>query len=220
MGEHMTSKYQMWLTYNGGTEKIRFPVLPARINVKKANSSKSVSIQGLGEVIIKGDPSAVEISFSSFFPALPFLGVEVETSPSELEEKITACQNSEKPVQFLITGTNINMFFSIESFNVHEDGGDVGTLHYTLNLKEYKEVSARRVNVSGGRAALPSRVFIRTDNRLPQRLYTVVKGDSLWSISMRNFGTEKRLSEIFNLNREKITDPNLIREGLVLRLMP
>ena len=74
----MASSYQMWLTHNGGTERIRFPVLPETITVRKRAENESVSIQGLGEVVIKQNPEAVVISFSSFFPATPFPGVQFD----------------------------------------------------------------------------------------------------------------------------------------------
>ena len=68
----MPSKYQMWLTFNGETEKIRFPVLPEKINIKNSISNKSINIDGLSEVVIAGVPNATVISFSCFFPARHF----------------------------------------------------------------------------------------------------------------------------------------------------
>lgn len=218
----MSSKYQMWLTYNGEKEKLRFPVLPEEINIKKGLSSKSVDIQGLGEVVIMQDPTAITISFSSFFPSAPFPGVQFEdlTPPSDLKDKITEWQKSDLPVHFIVTGTTINIFCIIEDFTYSEKGGDIGALHYTLSLKEYKEVHARQVkiDVPTKKATAPAETPARTDNRAQEKTYTVKKGDCLWNIAAKYLGSGSRYTEIVKLNSDKIKNPNLIYPGQVLRL--
>ncbi len=218
----MPSKYQMWLTYNGEKEKLRFPVLPEEITIKKGLTSKSVDIQGLGEVVIMQDPTAIVISFSSFFPSTPFPGVQFEdlTPPSDLKDKITVWQKSDLPVHFIVTGTTINIFCIIEDFSYSEQGGDVGSLHYSLTLKEYKEVHARQVKIDtqAKKATAPAETPARTDNRAQEKTYTVKKGDCLWNIAAKSLGSGSRYTEIAKLNSDKIKNPNLIYPGQVLRL--
>jgi nucleoid-associated protein YgaU len=218
----MPSKYQMWLTYNGETEKIRFPVLPEEIQIKKGGANKSVDIQGLGEVVIKQDPRAITISFSSFFPFTPFPGVQFDelTPPSDIKDKITVWKNSDKPVHFLVSGTTINLYCAIEDFSYSEQGGDIGTLHYSLTLKEYKETAARQVKIDipTQKAVVPEPSPARTDNRAPEKTYTVVKGDCLWNIAAKHLGSGSRYTEIYNLNTDIIKNPNLIYPGQVLKL--
>lgn len=219
----MSSKYQMWLTHNGGTEKIRLPFLPDSVNIKSGSTNKSVTIQGLGEIVIKQDPSAIVISFSSFFPAAPFLGVQVEdlTPPEVLKDKIESWKNSDMPVHFLVTGTTINLFCVIESFNHYEQGGDVGTLHYSLTLKEYKEIHARQVKVDAPtqKAVVPVPTPTRTDNRVQAKTYTVVKGEtSLWTVARKVLGDETRYSEIERLNKDLLKNSVQLEEGMVLRM--
>lgn len=218
----MPSKYQMWLTFNGEKEKLRFPVLPEELNIKKGLSSKSVDIQGLGEVVIMQDPTAIVISFSSFFPSTPFPGVQFEdlTPPSDLKDKITTWQKSDTPVHFIITGTTVNIFCVIEDFSYSEQGGDVGSLHYSLTLKEYKEVHARQVkiNTQAKKATAPAETPARTDNRAQEKTYTVKSGDCLWNIAAKYLGSGSRYTEIAKLNSDKIKNPNLIYPGQVLRL--
>lgn len=218
----MSSKYQIWLTHNDESEKIRFPVLPESFSVKNGSMNKSVTISGLGEIVIKQDRPALIISFSCFFPATPFPGVQFTnlTAPETLKEKITGWKNSDKPAHFLITGTGINMHCTIEDFPCAEDGGDVGTLHYTLVLKEYREVSARqvKVEVSTKKASLPPATPTRTDNRVKEKTHTVVKGDCLWNIAAKHLGSGSRYPEIVALNPDKIKNSNLIYAGQVLKL--
>ena len=215
-----SSKYQMYMTFNGGAEKLRFPVLPERFNIRHGMANHSVSIQGLGEAVIMQDPTAITIVFASYFPVYPFPGVQFEdlTPPIELKERITNWQKSDRPIQFMVTGTPINMHFTIESFFCYEQGGDVGTLHYSLSLKEYKHVSARRVTVEKEIAVIPEPAPARVDNRTPERTHEVVRGDNLTAIARRHLGDGSRWPEIAELNRDIVSNPNLIFPGQVLRL--
>ena len=214
----MASKYQMWMTHNGGTEKLRFPVLPERINIRQGMNNQSVSIQGLGELVIMQDPMAMVINFNSFFPAAPFPGVQYEPliSPLELINTISRWKKSDRPVQFMITGgTPINAYFTIEDFLYFEQGGDVGTLHYSLILKKYTEISTRQVTVRNEIAILPEPAPIRVDNRASAKTHEVARGDNLTNIARRH-GVS--VAEIHDLNRDIISNPNLIFPGQILRL--
>jgi len=218
----MSSKYQMWLTHNGESEKLRFPVLPETITVKSGSLNKSVSIAGLGEIVIKQDRPALVIEFSCFFPATPFPGVQFDnlTAPETITDKITGWKNSDKPAHFLVTGTGLNMYCTIEDFPCTEQGGDVGTIYYSLTLKEYREVSARqvKVEVATKKATLPAETPTRTDNRVEEKTYTVAKGDCLWNIAAKHLGSGSRHTEIAALNADIIKSPNLIYPGQVLKL--
>ena len=48
--------------------------------------------------------------------------------------------------------------------------------------------------------------------------YTVKKGDCLWNIAKQFLGDGTRYKEIYELNRDKIVNPNLIYPGQVLTL--
>lgn len=216
----MPSNCQMWITYNGGSEKLRFPVLPERINVRQGMNNQSVSIQGLGELVIMQDPSAMLVTFSSFFPVYPFPGVQFDDlqPPIDLVERIATWKNGDRPIQFMVTGTGINKYFTIEDFPWHEAGGDIGTIHYTLVLKEYKETSVRQVAVENEVATIPEPAPARVDNRAPEQTHEVVRGDNLSAIARRHLGDASRWPEIAELNRDIVPNPNLIFPGQVLRL--
>lgn len=216
-----SSAYQMWLTHNGGKQKMQLPVHPEIIRVKSGTRNKSVDISGLGEITIMQDRPAVVISFSSFFPATMFQGVQTArlTDPDTLANKIRSWKNSTKPAKFLVTGTSLNMYCTIEEFHCEERGGDVGTIHYSITLKEYREVSVRQISVdSSGTATVPKETETRTDNRVTPSTYTVVAGDCLFNIAQRVLKSSGRYMEIYELNKDKISNPNLIYPGQVLKL--
>jgi len=212
----MPSKYEMWMTHNNSEDRLMFPVLPEIVQVRKGNASQSVRIQGLGEVIIANDPEAPTINFSSFFPAKPFPGIQVDrlTPPNVLREKIESWQASDKPVRWFVTGLTEGGFYRIENFMHHEQGGDVGTIYYSLVLKAYRAIKVRQVQIQQQKAFIPPPAPspqvapARVDNRVVPRTHTVVKGDTLWGIAARYFDNGKRCSKIHKLNKDKIKNPN------------
>lgn len=197
----MSSKYQMWFKHNNGKEKFQFPVLPSEIKVQFGSKNESTTVSGLGEITIPQDRPAAIITFSSFFPAAMFPGVEVSKlkKPSTIVKGIQKWRNSSNPVlQFIVTGTLCNLFVTIEDFTVTEKGGDVGTLHYTIKLKEYRSVTIRKINTSKNNA--PNRV----NTSVKGKTYTVKNGDCLWTIARSQLGDATRWSEIYNLNKTVI----------------
>ena len=73
----MGTKYQIWLTSNAEKEKIRLPVLPTSFKTVNGSVNESVNISGLGEIVIMQSRPALKFSFSSFFPATKFPGIQV-----------------------------------------------------------------------------------------------------------------------------------------------
>lgn len=52
----------------------------------------------------------------------------------------------------------------------------------------------------------------------PTQTYTVQSGDTLSAIAKRLLGNANAYMEIFNENRDQLTDPNVIKPGQVLKI--
>lgn len=50
------------------------------------------------------------------------------------------------------------------------------------------------------------------------RIYTVVQGDTLYGISIKVFGTPRHYQKIYELNRDRIADPNRLQIGINLKM--
>lgn len=215
----MSSNYQIWLTFDGEKQQIMLPVLPETISWRCGSYNESVKISGLGEITVMQNRPAYVFSFSSFFPQYKFSDISSGgfTQPSVFCQRILAWKNSDKPVHFMVVGANINMFCTIEEFDMSENGGDVGTIHYSIKLKEYREAVVRQVKIKDG-GAFVSDADKRVDNTVVPETYTVVKGDCLWNIAKKYLGSGSKWREIYNLNKDKIKNANLIYPGQVLKM--
>ncbi len=218
----MSIKYQMWLTYNAEKEKIQLPVLPLSFQVKNGSSNDSVEIAGLGEIIIIQSRPALQFSFSSFFPATKFPGLQVNsiTKPLSLIQKINTWKAGNKPIHFIVTACGIDLYTTIENFSYSEEGGDPGTYQYSITLKEYREIKVRQVKVNVSKATASVRKEdTRIDNSVQPKTYTVVGGDCLWNIAKQFYGNGAQYTQIYDANRSVIGgNPNLIYPGQVLTI--
>lgn len=218
----MTTKYQMWLTHNAEKQKFQFPVLPETFQIKSGSSNDSVDIAGLGEITIMQSRPALQFSFSSFFPATKFPGVGVSkiTKPLTLVKKINKWKAGKKPVHFICTSLGVDLYCTIESFTYSESGGDVGTISYSITLKEYREISVRKIKVkSKTKKGTFTTAKKRVNNKTQSKTYTVKKGDCLWNIAKAELGDATRWQEIYKLNKSVIgSNPNLIYPGQVFTL--
>jgi len=146
----MSSKCQFWLANNKGKDKLRLPVVPEQITITHDSQNESVMVAGLGEVTFIQDPSAKTYEWTCWFPAVPHVGSLHKTlkTPQTYVDKIEEWIASKKPVKFTVTGTKINCYCSIESWNYYEKGGDPDTYYYTIKLKEYRDVSVRKLDMT------------------------------------------------------------------------
>jgi len=71
---------------------------------------------------------------------------------------------------------------------------------------------------STGAAATTTTLQRDTTQKQTQTTYTVKPGDTLSKIAKEFLGDANAYMEIFNANRDQLTDPNLIKPGQVLKI--
>lgn len=207
----MTSKYEIWLTVMNNALRFQLPVNPPSIDTESGSQNTTVSIAGLGEITVLQDPAAKVFEFSSFFPATygPYCEYFKIPTPWEFVTFIEFHKHW-TPFRFIITNTPINMLVSIEDFKYTEKAGDIGSLNYSIKLKEYRVVTPREINV------VEAQVFAKPAERPappPPKTYTVEAGDYLIKIA-RKLGLND-WHVIYDANKDKIENPNLIYPGQV-----
>lgn len=215
------NKYEIWITFNGEKEKIRLPVLPEEFQMSMGSKDQSVDIVNLGEILVAQSRPATEFSFSSFLPSATFPGIQFSHiyEPKTIRDKLIGWKNEKKPVHLIITGLNVDTYCRITKFAPTEKGGDVGTVHYSIGFKEFRETKVRQVKVEIKTAkATVSANTARTDNTTTPKTYTIQRGDCLWNIAKRFLGSGAKYMQIYNLNRNILKSPNLIYAGQVITL--
>lgn len=192
---HLTkSVYEFWISQ--GKDKLRLPVLPDQLNISNTVQNETVKVAKFGDLTFIDEQGAKEISFSSFFPKKysPIAEYQTFPSPENAITKIEKWMKAKKPVQFLITGTKVNLTCSIEGFSYSEGQQDIGDRTFDIQLKEYKTASPRKIKQKKKtKAKRPSKASPKT--------YTVKKGDTLWDIAGRFYGNSTQWRKIWNANK-------------------
>ena len=132
-----------------GTEYIQLPVPPAEFSIVKENNNEVVNIQTLGEISLIGKSKLASISLSSFFPAQEYSFIQARNllKPYDYVRVIENFRTSGKPIRLLITDTDINDFFTIESLEYGERDGS-GDVYFTISFKQNKVITITNLLIS------------------------------------------------------------------------
>lgn len=200
--------YEMWLNYDNDSKTFCFPVLPESIKMKEAGNDVTFQIDQVGEIFHKAKRSAVRISFSSYFPNAygNYCNVPKQNflSAEKCHKWIKQLMEAKNPAHFVLVGgpLSINCYVLISGYNPEEDGGDAGTIHYSIELKEYRSTSLRMIrNSRSGKKIVKSDDKNRVSNKEAASSYTVKGGDCLWNIAKKIYGKGEEYTRLLSANK-------------------
>lgn len=213
----------IYLTPSGGS-KIQFPMLPEKVNLGADAKFMTYSIISLGDVKIPRGKGTKEISWSGIFPGSVRKKnslVRKFTKPNTLIKDMEKYRDNGTKCTLLVTGTCINYTVYISSFKGKYSGG-AGDFYYDIKFVIAREIKIRTTNelkIKSPAARTESKKKSKnTKTEKKTRTYTVQSGDCLWRIAQKFLGNGARYMEIYNLNKSKIKNPNLIYPGQVLTI--
>lgn len=197
------------LWHNNGETQFTFAVNPADITVSRPNVNRVADLALGGQINLWGGRGLREVRLDTFLPreGSPFFSGR---SPDAILSLLKTWQDSGDPIRLIISGTDINDAFLIEDATQSFREGD-GDVWLSLQLREYKFQ-----NVSQPQAAQSAQTAQREDERITPKTYTVVKGDTLWDIAARFYGSGTKWGVIAEKNG--VTNPRLLQIGTVLYL--
>ena len=206
---------EFWLQKDNDS-KFQLPVKPSEYTINVSHKNTVVNVIQKGDINLIGKTGLRDLSLSSFFPARDynFSNNSGRKEPLAYVEKIEEWRNSGEPIRVIVTGI-LNMECTIESFNYGEKDA-TGDIYYTISLKEYKKIKTKQATVSLVKGATTTST--RTTKEPSGGTYTVKKGDSLWKIAKQFYGNGAEYTKIYNANKDKIKNPNLIYVGQVLTI--
>lgn len=200
--------YKVWLNYDNDRQRYIFPVTPGKISCTINGINTSLSIDKLGEIFHKGRRDAITVSWSSFFPArysdqYCSCGKNNFHAPESVHKWILWMMQVSNPCHLVITGgpLNINMYVLIKSYKPYEEGGDVGTINYSIEFKEYRSVTISTIRRNVRTTTQATR---RVNNTVNQRIYTVKAGDTLRKIAKQYYGHKSQSDKIYKANKDLI----------------
>lgn len=200
------------LWHNNGETQFTFAVNPAHITVSRPNANRVADLALGGQINLWGGRGLRAVRLDTFLPreGSPFFSGR---SPDAILSLLKSWQDSGDPIRLIISGTDINDAFLIEDVSQSFREGD-GDVWLSLLLREYKFQSLSQPQAA--QSAQSAQSAQREDERITPKTYTVVKGDTLWDIAARFYGSGTKWGEIAEKNG--ITNPKLLQIGTVLYL--
>lgn len=206
------------------------PITPSKIQIKERGQNKTANLVNGEEINLIKVPGLKEISFDAVFPQsrYPFAVYDGGFKDAEaFLKRLAELRESRKPFSFIVIRDvsggrsfhDTNLDVTLEDYTVSDDVKEGFDIMVSFNLKEYRPYGTRimsfLIKEDGGENEVSGESG-RDGDPEPVKSYTVVKGDCLWKIAKRLLGNGSRYTEIYNLNRDKITNPNRIYPGQVL----
>jgi len=193
------------LSIDNRKERLVLPVNPQEIAIDTASLNQHVHLLAIGEANLLGPRGLSTTPLSGFFPAQGSpLYRFADRSPQSYVNTLKRWRDACKPVRLIISDMGVNLAMAIESlqFTYREGSRDIS---YSIQLAEYRQLNVPTVKV----AVKTKRPAVKAVSRT----YTVRTGDCLWTIAKRYYGNGNKWKKIYNANRNKIKNPNLIYTG-------
>ncbi|MBR4863088.1 MAG: LysM peptidoglycan-binding domain-containing protein [Oscillospiraceae bacterium] len=208
--------------YLGGVE---VPI-PAKLTVKIKNKNKTLILLNEGEINFLRSPGLSEIVLPL---TLPMLGGS--RSPDYYLGILEKLKTSKETTRFILvrvapngrTLYDTNMQVSVEDYNIVEDAKDGLDVRVDVNLKQWRSYGTKTVVVEQPKEPTkPKTVTVEQERDKPTapkaKTHTVVRGDTLWGIAKKYYGNGAQYTKIYNANKDKIKNPNLIYVGQVFTI--
>lgn len=221
--------------YDFYLDKILLPVAPSKLQVKIKNANKTINLINDGEINIIKKPGLSEVSFDILIPHVKYPFAVYKNGYRDAKYflgEIEKLKVNMQPFQFIVSrrkpnGTvlfDTNMKVTLEEYTIKEDAGEGFDVIVTIKLKQYREYSTKTMKITIKQyKPIAVEVPARPATTAPKpattsRTYTVKRGDCLWNIAKKYYGKGNQYAKIYNANRDKIKNPNLIYPGQVLTI--
>lgn len=215
----------MYYVYMKG---VLLPIAPEKITLKIKNANKTMTLINENEVNFLREAGLTDLEFNVLIPAVPYSfakyddGFKPTTYFTDHFEKL---KTSKEPFQYVVARQrpdgsllfDTNMTVSMESYTITESVKEGFDLTVSIKLKQYKPYGTKIVKVSNNFASV-TRQRQTTNSPAPKKetTYTVKSGDCLWNIAKKFYGNGSKYTKIYEANKDKITNTNLIYAGQVL----
>lgn len=214
------------MAYHFYLGKTLCPVAPSKLQLKIKGQNETLTLINEGEINILKKPGLTEISFDLLLPNVKYPFATYKSGFKRAKhflDKFEDLKTKKKSFQFIVTRTlpngkmlfDTNMKVSLEDYTITEDRKEGFDVVVSVKLKQYKDYGTKTCKVTSTKAEVKE---TRPAKTTTDTTYTVKKGDCLWNIAKKFYGNGAKYTVIYNANKSKIKNPNLIYPGQVFTI--
>lgn len=208
------------------------PQTPAKLSVKISGKNTTVTLLNEGEINFLKYPGLTEITLPLVFPMLT-----ASKRPDYYLTLLERAKTQRTTTQFIMTRTtpagqllfDTNIKVSVEDYTIEESATNGLDVSVEVKLKQYRDYSTKTVAIKttvkhndSKDTTVKKTATVQTTRpatNAPQtKTYTVKKSDTLWGIAKKYYGNGAKYPTIYNANKGKIKNPNLIYVGQVFTI--
>lgn len=217
--------------YSFFIDGMELPIAPQKLTVKIKGNNKTLTLINEGDINFLRAPGLTEITFDAVLPMLgQYSFANGYRRPDSYLNKLESLITDKEPFRFLVSRVapsgrllyDTNMKVSLENYTVTEDATKGPDVTVSITLKQYISYSTKTVTVvkpkPEKKPVVQQKKKRETSSAPKVKTYTVKSGDCLWNIAKKYYGNGAQYTKIYNANKGKIKNPNLIYPGQVLTI--
>lgn len=217
--------------YSFFIDGMELPIAPQKLAVKIKGNNKTLTLINEGDINFLRAPGLTEITFDAVLPMLgQYSFANGYRRPDSYLNKLESLMTGKEPFRFLVSRVSpsgrllydTNMKVSLENYTVTEDATKGPDVTVSITLKQYISYSTKTVTVvkpkPEKKPVVQQKKKRETSSAPKVKTCTVKSGDCLWNIAKKYYGNGAQYTKIYNANKGKIKNPNLIYPGQVLTI--
>lgn len=202
-----------------GSDVLTFPITPSELNIKVGSNNKVVSLISEGDINILKSPSLIEVEFEARFPMRQYPYAREFTEFQTYWDTFKELKEEKKSFRFIVTRTtptgkrtwDTNLLVALEEVALKEDADEGDDVLVSFTLKQFKEYGTKSVKLKTAKPTTTSTSKKKrttkkttTKKKAATKSYTVKKGDCLWNIAKKYYGSGAKWKTIYNANKSVI----------------
>lgn len=211
---------------------VLLPIPPSKLELKISNNNKTYDLINYSQINVLKNPGLSSLEFEVVLPNTKYPFAMYKNNFQNAKYYLSVLENlkvNRSAFQFIVVRKfpngkdifNTNIKVALEEYTITDTTEEGFDTKVKIKLKQYKEYSTKKVQVTIKQYRPPAVTRTVTTNNTAVakpsgQNYTVKRGDCLWNIAKRFYGNGAKYTTIYNANRSKIRNPNLIYPGQVL----
>lgn len=209
------SQYGYNFYFQYGSDVLTFPITPGELTLKVDSNNKVVNLISEGDINILKSPALTEVKFEARFPMRQYPYAREFHSFKSYYDFFEELKEGKKSFRFIVARTtpngrrtwDTNLLVALEDFEIEESADEGDDVIVTFNLKQYKDYGVKLVKIAKSKPTTTStsKKPRSTNNKASKtQYYTVKKGDCLWNIAKKYYGSGSQWKKIYNANKSVI----------------
>ena len=211
---------------------VLLPIPPSKLELKISNNNKTYDLINYSQINVLKNPGLSSLEFEVVLPNTKYPFAMYKNNFQNAKYYLGVLENlkvNRSAFQFIVVRKfpngkdifNTNIKVALEEYTITDTTEEGFDTKVKIKLKQYKEYSTKKVQVTIKQYRPPAVTRTVTTNNTAVakpsgQNYTVKRGDCLWNIAKRFYGNGAKYTTIYNANRNKIRNPNLIYPGQIL----